>query len=104
MPLRSRMLHAAELSLSGLQTVVPESVAPLSWCGPASAVGDSICMATFVDAIFVAEISRGPLKHHAEEDGEERWREDVALLHPVEDRKGLREVVAVSDLTTLILM
>ena len=49
----------------------------------------------YVNAIIVTEIFCDSLKHHAEEDSEESWREDAALLHPI---------VVVSDLTTLIFM
>ena len=56
----------------------------------------------YVNAIIATEIFCDSLKHPAEEDGEESWHEDAALLHPIEDREGLRELVVVSDLTTLI--
>ena len=48
--------------------------------------------------------SVAPLKHNVEEDGEESWHEDAALLHPIEDRERLQQLVAVSDLTTPIFM
>ncbi len=54
-----------------------------------------------VYAISVVEVLCGLLEHHAEQDGEQCGCKNTALFHTVCNREGLREVVAMSDLSKL---
>ena len=57
-----------------------------------------------VDEVFILEVISGLFEHHAEEDGEEGWRQDTTLFHPICDGERFRQVIVQSDLTMLIFM
>lgn len=64
----------------------------------------TISAISVVEAILVIKVNCGPLEHYAEIDCEKSWRKDAALLYAVVYWEGLREIVAMSDLSTLVFM
>ena len=95
--------------ISNKQVPTSQSIIALvSLCEPAGIVSCTDLHQWGIECRCLAgnfhKVIHGPLKYHAEEDGEESWCEDPALLHSFDDWEIFREVVGVSDLITLIFM